>query len=126
MLTLMFQMIRFSITGILATLVHFSTVVVLVETLHLHPLTANIVGFLCGFIISFSGHRFWTFSDTTSNLRQALPRFLTIAGINLAGNQTLYYLLLIKLHVQYEIALLVVLGIVASMTFLLSKRWVFR
>lgn len=126
MRALIFQMIRFSLTGTLATLIHFSTVIALVETTHLQPLTANIFGFFSGFIISFSGHRFWTFSETTQRIRTSLPKFIFIAGINLVGNQSLYYLLLKKLHFQYETALIIVLGLMALMTFLLSKWWAFR
>jgi len=120
-----FQLIRFGITGTSATLVHFSMVILLVEIEHLYPLTANVYGFLCGFIVSFSGHRFWTFSETSRSTRASLPRFFLIATINFSGNQTLYYLLLNKLHMHYTIALLLVLGFMAIITFFLSKLWAF-
>lgn len=120
-----FQLMRFGITGTLVTLVHFSIVILLVETEHLHPLTANTYGFLCGFIISFSGHRFWTFSETSRTLRSSLPRFFFIAALNFIGNQTFYYLLLDKLHMHYTIALLLVLSFMATITFFLSKLWAF-
>ena len=120
------QIVRFGITGSMATLVHFFTVVLLVETNHLHPLTANIFGFLSGFLISFSGHRFWTFSETSRTVSASLPRFLLIATANFAGNQSLYYISLEKLHMHYTIALLFVLGLMALFTYCLSKWWAFR
>lgn len=122
----MLQMIRFGITGSMATLLHFAVVVLLVETQHMYPLTANIFGFFTGFIVSFSGHRFWTFSETTRTVRASLPRFFLIAALNFAGNQTLYYLLLEKLHMHYTIALIIVLGVMAAITYCLSKWWAFR
>ncbi len=120
------QLLRFGITGSLATLTHFTTVILLVEFTRLHPLSANVLGFSCGFVISFYGHRFWTFSGTTQLVRIALPRFLLVAIINFICNQSLYYTFLMKFHWNYTIALVLVLGIMASITFLMSKLWVFR
>jgi len=123
---LLLQLIRFSITGGLATITHFMTVVLLVELTSLHPLSANVFGFFCGFIVSFSGHRFWTFADTTQLVRIALSRFFLIAIINFICNQSLYYIFLTKFHWNYTVALILVLGTMASITFLVSKLWVFR
>ncbi len=123
---LFFQLIRFGITGGLATLTHFTTVILLVEFTKLHPLSANVIGFSCGFIVSFSGHSLWTFANTTQRVHIVLPRFFLVAAINFGCNQGLYTLFLIKFHWNYTIALIIVLGIMASITFLLSKLWVFR
>ena len=123
---LFFQLIRFGIIGSLATLMHFTTVVLLVEFTRLHPLSANVIGFSSGFVFSFSGHRFWTFSGTTQLVRTSLPRFFLVAIINFIGNQTLYYTFLMNFHWNYTVALILVLGIMASVTFLMGKLWVFR
>jgi len=120
------QLIRFGITGSLATVTHFMTVVLFVELTHLHPLSANIIGFMSGFVISFSGHRYWTFSGTDQLVRTALPKFFLVAMINFFCNQSLYYVFLTKFHWNYTIALILVLGVMASITFLMSKLWVFR
>ena len=120
------QILRFGITGTMATLVHFFMVIFLVETSYSDPLTANIFGFLSGFMISFSGHRFWTFSETSRTVGASLPRFLLIAATNFLGNQSLYYVLLVRLHIHYTIALILVLGLMALFTYCLSKWWAFR
>lgn len=123
---LLLQLLRFGITGGLATVTHFTTVILLVKFALLHPLSANVFGFLCGFVVSFSGHRFWTFSDSTQLVRITLQRFLLVTVINFICNQSLYYTFLTKFHWNYTIALIMVLGIMASITFLASKLWVFR
>ena len=123
---LFLQMIRFGIIGGCATLTHFTTVILRVKFARFYPLSANAIGFFCGFIISFSGHRFWTFSGTTQLVRTALPRFFLVAIINFICNQTLYYTFLTKFHWNYTVALILVLGIMASITFLMGKLWVFR
>lgn len=121
-----FQLARFGITGVMATVVHFSVVVSFVELEHLPPLTANLFGFLCGFVVSFTGHRFWTFSETSRTVRDSLPRFFFVATINFLGNQTLYYIALNKWHLHYIPALVFVLGFMAMITYLFSRWWAFR
>ncbi len=120
------QLFRFGITGAFATLTHFTVVIILVEIKKLHPLTANLFGFMCGFLVSFSGHRFWTFSKTVQSIQISLLRFFLVAVISFIGNQSFYYLLLIQLHVPYIIALIVVLSSMAFVTFLFSKGWAFQ
>ncbi len=120
------QLIRFGIIGSAATVTHFVTVILLVEFTKLHPLSANVFGFSCGFIVSFAGHRFWTFAGTEQLVRIALPRFFLVAIINFICNQSLYSLFLMYFHWNYTVALIMVLGIMASITFLMSKFWVFR
>lgn len=120
------QLIRFSTTGAMATLTHYLTVILLVELHLLLPLTANIIGFTTGFVVSFTGHRFWTFADTTQKISQSLPNFIIVALFNFSINQTLYFILLKKIHLPYDIALIIVLGVMALITFSLGKFWAFR
>lgn len=123
---LSFQLVRYGIIGGLAAIVYFTVVIVLVEIAYFQPLIANLCGFFSGFLISFLGHRFWTFSETSRTVRDSLHCFFLIATFNFVGNQTLYYFLFAKLHMQYIFALVLVLGFMALITFCLSKWWVFR
>jgi len=88
------QLIRFGITGGCAAVVHFSTVITLVELGRWHPLDANVFAFLCSFMVSFTGHRLWTFAGTTVALKQQLPTFFITATAGFLLNQSLFYLLL--------------------------------
>jgi putative flippase GtrA len=125
MSNLFFQLCRFGLVGIVAALMHFSIVVTLVQTWHMHPLVANIVGFLFSFQLSFWGHRLWTFSDSEAPHRVAYPKLLTVQLINLAANETLFYILL-SLQLPYTLALAVVLTVLPVFTFVSSKFWVFK
>ena len=119
------RLLRFGIVGGLAALVHLSVVMMLVEGVRLSPLRANVAGFALAFLVSYGGQRHFTFHDGGSPHRQALPRFLlvTIAGWLL--NQGLFALLLACTPLPYALALGLVLALVASLTFLLGKYWVF-
>lgn len=118
------QFFRFVSVGVTAALVHFATVVVLVQNNLLVPLSANVLGFLLGFQVSYWGHRSWTFHDTVTLHRVALPKLLLVQVCNFIANESLFYWLL-ALHLPYTTALIIVLSILPLFTFFISKLWVF-
>jgi putative flippase GtrA len=119
------QFIRFGLTGGLASLVNYVLVILLVEFTRIHPLDANIIGFSCGFVVSFVGNRYWTFPGTRRTMSSALPRFFLLAAINFILNQSLFYLLLRFTKLHYTLSLLLVIITLAFFTYFLSKFWVF-
>lgn len=119
------ELTRFGLVGGTAAVVHFTTVLMLVEHLGIPPLISNIVGFLIAFQVSYWGHRLFTFKGTRSTHREALPKLLTIQTINFAANESLFYFLL-SLHFAYPFALLVVLTILPLFTYFTSKHWIFQ
>ncbi|MCH9644353.1 MAG: GtrA family protein [Gammaproteobacteria bacterium] len=120
------QIIRFGIVGSSAAFVNMIIVVLIVELLHWHPLSANLVGFLCSFNISYFGHRGYTFHGDVSNSHAAsIPRFLMIALMGLFMTEGLFYIFLHHLHIYYVVSLILVIGIVASINFMLGKYWAF-
>lgn len=122
---LFLQIFRFGVVGLSAAMIHFGVVVFLVQTWSLPPLVANIVGFAVSFPVSYCGHRLWTFNDTSSLHRLAVPKLLLVQVLNFAANETLYYILL-SLNLPYPLALLIVLVILPIFTFIASKAWVFQ
>ena len=114
----------FGLVGAAAALVHFFVVILLV-TLGAHPLAANVVAFVAAFGISFFGHGRWSFPARRARPR-ALPRFLAVAVSSFTMNELLYALLLWFTPLGYRAALMIVLILVASATFVASKQWAFR
>lgn len=123
---LFFQLLRFGIVGVSASIVHFSLVILLVETWQFNPLVANAIAFLFAFQVSYWGHRYWTFSETTALHRDAFPRLFIVASTGFMTNEGLYYIFLTFFKLPYIISLLFVLAIMPLITFTLSKLWVFR
>ena len=116
---------RFLIVGAAAAAVHFFTVILLVHSWQLQPLLANVLAFLVAFQVSYFGHRGWTFSHIQVRHAQSLPRFVLVALLSFATNESLYFVLLQYTVLPYWVALGFVLVLVASMTFVLSKLWAF-
>jgi putative flippase GtrA len=123
---LFFQVLRFATVGGIAAIVHFSTVVLLVEGKILFPLSANIVGFLIAFQVSYAGHRYWTFRGTVARHKTAFTKLFFLQTFNFAANEGLFYIFLTFFALPYPIALLLVLAILPVLTFSLSKFWVFK
>lgn len=118
------QVSRFALVGITALVVHWLVVRLLVP-LGLAPLIANIFGFLVAFNVSYFGHRTLTFKADHQRHSRTFPRFATVAMASFAINEAFYALLLIFTPLRYDIALFIVLGVVAVLTYLLSRFWAF-
>lgn len=121
----MWRLLRFGMVGTLAALVHLFMVMLLVEQARLSPLRANVAGFGVAFLVSYGGQRYFTFHDGDSPHRQALPRYLVVATVGWLLNQSLFALLLALTPLPYPLALGLVLALVAGLTFVLGRHWVF-
>jgi putative flippase GtrA len=120
------RLASFVAVGCTAGAVHFGMVVLLVETLALAPLVANVIGWLVAFVVSFLGQSLLTFGSRRTPWTQALPRFFAISLAGFLANESAYALLLHATPLPYDLLLALVLIGVAVMTYLFSSRWVFR
>ncbi|RJG13333.1 GtrA family protein [Pseudomonas cavernicola] len=118
------ELFWFAIVGVTALLVHFLVVSLLVP-LGLAPLFANVLAYLVAFQVSYWGHRLKTFEAGHLPHRQTLPRFFAVASFGFLLNETLYFILLCTTPLDYRVALLIVLLVVAGVTFVLSRLWAF-
>lgn len=119
------EALRFISVGVSALLTHWLVVILLVSGAGLPPLVANVVAFLVAFNVSYFGHRHLTFRASERSHRQTLPRFAAVAASSFLVNEALYWLLLNFTPLRYDLAMLLVLGTVAGMTYLLGKFWAF-
>ena len=93
---------------------------------HLLPELANALGFVTAFFVSFSGHRWLSFKDTSTSLTTSFQRFLLTALAGFFSNELVFVLLLRGLKMPALLALLVALVFAAGQTFALSRFWAFR
>lgn len=114
----------FGVVGAAAALTH-AAVFGLVKR-QLAPELANLAGFILAFLVSFCGHRWLSFSDAATGVRQSLGRFAATALLGFATNQALFVLLYRVLGWASWPALGVALVVAAGQTFVLSRFWAFR
>lgn len=113
----------FLVVGTCAALTH-----VLVFTLtrdRVWPELANAFGFAVGFCVSFAGHRWLSFQDTSTGLLQSLRRFALTAAAGFVANELCFMLLLHVMGWPDLPALLLALVLAAGQTFVLSRFWAF-
>ena len=116
----------FTLIGAIAAAVHYVVAVSLEGGLAVAPAWANIAGFACAFPVSYLGHSKLSFARHAATHRQALPRFLAIALTGFFGNQVLLLSALAWLSWPFWVVLALVMGVIACLTYVLSRYWAFN
>ncbi len=119
------SVLGFVSVGALAAAVHY-LVALLAHAAGYTPASANWLGFMCAFPVSYFGHRHWSFRGTRVRHRQAFARFFIVALLGFLGNQALLWALLHLTWLPFWLSLAVVMVVVAGVTWLLSRFWAFK
>lgn len=117
------QLSKFGIVGITATIVHLSLFASLRSVFFFEEQLSNFIAFACAFIISWSGHYFWTFK---SGGTESLFRFLAVALIGYGANSLWVWIFITAYHLPDYYAMAAMVSLTPLMTFILSKFWAFR
>ena len=116
----------FTIIGALAALVHYIVAVTLEGGFNFEPAWANLGGFLLAFPVSYIGHRRFSFAKQKSSHQHAFPRFLLVACAGFLGNQALLLGLLRLLGLPFWLTLGIVMIVIATTTYILSRHWALK
>lgn len=119
------QVFKFMLVGAIAALVHFLVVILLVEFFFFNPLMANFFAFLIAFCVSFTGQRLFTFANSNKTIRQSLLPYFVISLTSFVCNELLLSMAIYLLDLPYQVALILVLLLVAIGTYFSSKYWAF-
>ncbi len=116
----------FVAVGCCAAATHWLVVVAVVSASGLTPLTANVVGWLAAFCVSFTGHYHLTFKLQRAPLARAARRFFAVSALGFGVNELVYAWLLHVTTLRYDVLLALILIAIAGMTFILGRFWAFR
>lgn len=116
--------LRFMLTGGAATLVHMGVALGLLRG-GTAPLASNGAAFVVAFLVSFWGHHRFSFAGHTTAPRQAFLRFMVVAGIGFAINETALFWLVQRMPAYPAQALVASTTLAAVGTFVLSRHWAF-
>jgi putative flippase GtrA len=119
------RLLRFGVTGALATLVHFLTLILLVEIGRVSPVWSTAFGSAAGALVNYVLNRRYTFNSRKPHL-DAGPKFLTIAVGTGLLNAMLVYIGTDLLGLHYLLVQCVATLIVFLANFLLNSVWTFR
>jgi putative flippase GtrA len=118
------QLGRFASIGVLATLLHVLTALVVQSQFGASAQASNLVGFLSAFCLSYVGHARVTFGVSAANAVQ-FRRFgmMSIAGLGFSASIT--HIVVTLLGAPFSLAMLAVGTLVPVMTFVAAKYWAF-
>lgn len=118
------QFLRFALVGVIGTALHYAVLIVLVSGLDGDPALGAMAGATCGAAFNYwLNHRFTFRSDRPH--REALPRFLLMAGIGISLNGMIVKALTLA-GVNYLLSQVGATLIILIMNFFLSRLWIFR
>lgn len=119
-----FEIARFGLVGIAATLVHAAILSLLIEWFALPVQLANISAFVVAFLVSYLGHHRWTFASDAGH-KEAASKFLLTAIIGFVANVMIMELVVVQLGYHYLIGFLCVVFSVPPATYVISRLWIF-
>lgn len=118
------QLLRFSLIGALATVLHMAVGVTLIHA-GWSPLLANVFSFLVAFLVSFMGHYGFSFPGHGMTLSTSLKRFVLVAVCGFMVNETLLAGLVRFSSIPGIWCLIISTSTAAILTFAASRSWVF-
>lgn len=121
------QLFKFLVSGGTATLVHLGTFYLLSSVVGMWYGSATTIGFLLGFVVSFTLQKYWTFQESSKKgVHKQAGLFFVLQIGNLALNFLLMVVLVGGMGIPELIAQVCVLGFLAGCTFVTSKLFIFR
>lgn len=118
------QFLIFSGIGVIGTSGHYAVLVLLVQFLHVAPVLATTLGFVVGALINYVLNYRITFKSDKKH-REALTKFLVVAGIGAVANGVIMSLGINIFDVHYLIIQLLATCIVLVFNFNANKYWTF-
>ena len=117
--------IRYFISGGTATVIHFGTLILLVEEFKINSTIATTAGFCIAVIFNYLAQFYWTFKPTGSHGRFIL-RFLGATTFTLGINTGLFWFLTEYENFPYVISQIFATGVVFLLNFLINRHFTFK
>lgn len=119
------KFIKFLGVGGTATAIHYVLLILLVEFSDIAPVIGSTLGYIVSGIVNYTLNYYFTF-DSREKHGLAAPKFAVVAGIGLAINGGIVYLLTEVLTVYYVLAQIIATAIVLMWNFFVHKHWTYR
>ena len=118
------QMLRYSVIGIMNTLIYALTAIFLHRIIGLTPLTANGIALPLSFVSGFVGHSFYSYQQRHIKIK-AFVKFISTQILALLASQLIVYMITDILELIYEIAIILSIAIMPPICWTLGRYWVF-
>lgn len=118
------EVLKYSVVGIINTLVGYGVFMVALLGLRYSPELANVIGYTIAFSVSFFLNRFFVFTNTNISLQMGL-RFVTAFFVAFAANFGTLVILVRCFLVLPEIAQIFAMIVYTIIFYVLNKNFVF-
>ena len=120
------QLVRYALTGGLATIVNIGVYWVLAAR-GMDPNLAWTLGFAAAVVVGYVVHSRWSFRGhgRRDNLARTGGRFVIVSLVSFGLNQLWVWLLVVRLGLPLWAPYPLVLGVTPLVVFALNRRWVF-
>lgn len=117
------RFVRFSVVGVIATLIQFILLYLFVELRWLAEIPASALSFVISAVCNYLMNYHMTFGSRESHM-QTFPKFVGVAAFGLTLNVSLFSIFLLVVH--YLVAQVFATLITLCANFILHKYWVYR
>lgn len=117
------RLMRFGITGLMATGIHVAVAMTLIVRLGMIPHAANPIAFLVATGFSYATNTLWSFSHRMSH--RTLLRYACVSLFGCLATTAIAAAAEVA-HLNYRIGILLVIALVTPATFALHSLWTYR
>jgi putative flippase GtrA len=118
------RLARFSIVGVVATVLHVGVAMIAVAAAGANPTVAAMIGFTAAFAVSYFGHFRFTFAASGRH-RDYLLKFAVSSLASLVLSTGMVWVATAILGIDYKPALFALAVIVPVCNYLVNRFWVF-
>jgi len=121
------QPLKFLISGGTSAVANFTILYILTDVFGMYYLISSVFAFIVGLITGFLLQRFWTFKGTTAHsVHRQAQAYGALAGANVIINTFFMYSFVEFLGLHYLVAQFLSSIIIATESFFIYKRFIFR
>lgn len=121
------KVVRYLISGAIATVVDIASLSVLVDVFSVWYLASSAIAFTLTMCVSFVLQKFWTFGESsTESLHKQMGWYLSLSLANIFVNTFFMYVMVGLLHIHYLLAQLVAIAVISLYGFFVYKYLIFR
>lgn len=118
------MILRYLVAGALATITHFTTLVVLVELLNISPIIATTVGFIFAVGVNYPLQYYWVFNPGSEH-QDVFFRYIVVTLCTMLVNAITFWVLLNILNVWYLGSQIASTLTVIAVNYLINKEFTF-
>lgn len=117
--------LSFLLVGALAAAINFATFSLCLQLASLDYSIAASIAYVLSVVFHFLANRQFTFKQTSGNLSQQLPKYLSLVLLNYLTTLFVMYLIVELLQLSPYLANLTAIGVTVGTGYMLSRYWIF-